>query len=118
MSKETSAEKNFFERVYEVVKLIPKGRVTSYGAIARYLGAAGSSRMVGWALNNSHNFDNIPAQRVVNRVGMLTGKHHFGGTSAMQQLLEEEGVTVKDNQVQGFDSLFWDPSRELDNSPE
>lgn len=96
-----------------MVRLIPKGRVTSYGAIARYLGAAKSSRMVGWALNKSHNLEAIPAQRVVNRNGMLTGKHHFGGTTAMQQLLEAEGVTVKDNQVKDFQKIFWDPHLEL-----
>lgn len=106
-------EENFFNRVYEVVKLIPPGRVTSYGAIARYLGSAGSSRMVGWALNNSHTLEDIPAQRVVNRHGMLTGKHHFGGTTAMQQLLESEGVEIADNQVKDFEKLFWDPSLEL-----
>ena len=93
--------------------MIPPGRVTSYGAIARYLGSAGSSRMVGWALNNSHTLEDIPAQRVVNRQGMLTGKHHFGGTTAMQQLLESEGVEIGDNQVKDFDKLFWDPSLEL-----
>lgn len=106
-------EKNFFERVYEVVQKIPSGRVTSFGAIARYLGSAGSARMVGWALNNSHNLDSVPAQRVVNRNGMLTGKHHFGGTSAMQQLLESEGIKVKENQVQEFQKIFWDPNIEL-----
>ena len=93
--------------------MIPPGRVTSYGAIARYLGSAGSSRMVGWALNNSHTLEDIPAQRVVNRLGMLTGKHHFGGTTAMQQLLESEGVEIADNQVKDFEKLFWDPSLEL-----
>ncbi|QED38761.1 MGMT family protein [Antarcticibacterium arcticum] len=106
-------ENSFFDRVYEVVKLVPYGRVTSYGAIARYLGSAGSSRMVGWALNNSHKLEDIPAQRVVNRMGMLTGKHHFGGTNAMQQMLESEGVKVKDNQVVNFDKLYWDPALEL-----
>lgn len=106
-------QSNFYEKVYEVVKKIPQGRVTSYGAIARYLGSSGSSRMVGWALNNSHNLENIPAQRVVNRIGMLTGKHHFGGSTAMQQLLENEGVKIKENQVQDFKELFWDPSEEL-----
>lgn len=108
-----TSEKNFFERVYEVVKKIPEGRVTSYGAIARYLGSAGSSRMVGWAMNNSHDLDAVPAHRVVNRIGMLTGKHHFGGTSAMQQLLESEGVKIKDNQVQNFQKTYWDPNLEL-----
>lgn len=104
---------NFFERVYEVVKLIPPGRVTSYGSIARFLGAAKSARMVGWALNNSHNMESIPAQRVVNRFGLLSGKHHFGGTNAMQQLLENEGVKVKENQVQNFQDIFWDPNEVL-----
>ncbi|HSM63536.1 MAG TPA: MGMT family protein [Gillisia sp.] len=109
-------EPNFFERVYEVVKKIPSGRVSSYGAIARFLGAARSARMVGWAMNNSHNMEDIPAQRVVNRLGMLTGKHHFSGTSAMQQLLESEGIVVKDNQIQNFEKIFWDPNKELERS--
>ena len=104
---------NFFERVYQVVKLIPPGRVSSYGAIARYLGAAKSARMVGWALNNSHNMESIPAQRVVNRFGLLSGKHHFGGSNAMQQLLENEGVKIKENQVQNFKDVFWDPNVNL-----
>lgn len=108
------ADKNFFERVYQTVKLIPAGRVTSYGAIARFLGAAGSARMVGWAMNNAHDLEDVPAQRVVNRLGMLTGKHHFGGTNAMQQLLENEGVKVKNDQVQNFSEIFWDPNDELE----
>lgn len=108
------AEDNFFEKVYGVVRKIPSGRVTSYGAIARYLGAAGSARMVGWALNNSHRNEDVPAQRVVNRLGMLTGKHHFSGTNAMQQLLEAEGVKVKENKVVEFQKLFWDPAAELE----
>ncbi|NIK91619.1 MGMT family protein [Mangrovimonas sp. CR14] len=103
---------SFFEKVYEVARLIPFGRVTSYGAIASYLGAPRSSRMVGYAMNVSGE-KNVPAHRVVNRVGLLTGKHHFEGTNLMQQLLEAEGVQVVDNQVQDFDSLFWDPSKEL-----
>lgn len=103
----------FFKKVHEVAKLIPYGRVTSYGAIARYLGAVGSARMVGWAMNASHNDPDVPAHRVVNRVGLLTGKHHFDGTHLMQQLLESEGVEVKDLKVVDFDALFWDPSREL-----
>jgi len=107
-------EPNFFERVYEVVKLIPSGRVSSYGAIARYLGAAKSARMVGWAMNNAHDLEEVPAQRVVNRLGLLTGKHHFGGTNAMQQLLESEGVVIRDNQIQNFDKVFWDPNKELE----
>ncbi|WP_010231762.1 MGMT family protein [Gillisia marina] len=106
-------EPNFFERVYEVVKLIPSGRVTSYGAIARYIGAAKSARMVGWAMNKAHDLEEVPAQRVVNRLGLLTGKHHFGGTNAMQQLLESEGVVVRDNQIQNFEKVFWDPNKEL-----
>lgn len=107
-------DQQFFERVYEVVRKIPAGRVTSYGAIARYLGSAGSARMVGWALNHSHRFEDIPAQRVVNRLGRLTGKFHFGGTAAMQQMLENEGVRVKDDEVQEFEKVFWDPGRELE----
>lgn len=107
-------DKNFFERVYQTVKLIPAGRVTSYGAIARFLGAAGSARMVGWAMNNAHDLEDVPAQRVVNRLGMLTGKHHFGGSNAMQQLLENEGVKIKNDQVQNFKEIFWDPNEELE----
>jgi len=103
----------FFQKVYEVARLIPYGRVTSYGAIARYLGAPGSARMVGWAMNASHNMDDVPAHRVVNRKGLLTGKHHFEGTDLMQQLLENEGVQVVDHQVIDFDSLFWDPNNKL-----
>jgi len=104
---------NFFDKVYEVAKLIPFGRVTSYGAIAKYLGAAKSARMVGWAMNASHNKEEVPAHRVVNRNGLLTGKLHFDGTNLMQQLLENEGVIIKENQVQNFDQLFWDPFKEL-----
>lgn len=103
---------SFFEKVYNVVRLIPFGRVSSYGAIANYLGAKRSSRMVGYAMNSSHGKD-VPAHRVVNRKGLLTGKHHFQGTNLMQQLLESEGVVIKDNQVQGFDEVFWDPNTEL-----
>lgn len=103
---------SFFERVYEVVRQIPYGRVTNYGAIARYLGAARSSRLVGYAMNASHTKD-VPAHRVVNRNGLLTGKHHFEGSNLMQQLLENEGVLVKDNQIQNLDAVYWDPSKEL-----
>ena len=103
---------NFFDKVYEVARLIPYGRVTSYGAIAKYLGAAKSARMVGYAMNGSHNKD-VPAHRVVNRKGLLTGKHHFDGTNLMQQLLESEGITVIENQIQDFEALFWDPAKEL-----
>ncbi len=102
-------ENNFFNSVYEVVKLIPHGRVTSYGAIAAYLGAKSSSRMVGWAMNASHNYDSkIPAHRVVNRIGLLTGQAHFNGQS-MQSLLEAEGIVVIENQIQNFANVFWDP---------
>jgi methylated-DNA-protein-cysteine methyltransferase-like protein len=103
----------FFSQVYKVTKQIPFGRVTSYGAIARYLGAAGSARMVGWAMNASHGDPDVPAHRVVNRKGLLTGKHHFSGTNLMQQLLESEGIEVKENQIQRFDAHFWDPNTEL-----
>lgn len=104
---------NFFDRVYEVARQIPRGRVTSYGAIARFLGAARSARMVGWAMNNAGGMEDVPAHRVVNRKGLLTGKFHFEGSNLMQQLLENEGVKIKDNQVIDFEKHFWDPSREL-----
>ncbi|WP_324719871.1 MGMT family protein [Salinimicrobium sp. HB62] len=107
------AKDSFFARVYEVVRQIPPGRVTSYGAIARFLGAAGSSRMVGWAMNNASKMEDIPAQRVVNRNGLLTGKHHFPGTRVMEQMLQAEGVEVKDDKVVHFKELFWDPNKEL-----
>ncbi len=103
---------NFFDKVYDVAKLIPYGRVTSYGAIATYLGAAKSARMVGYALNGSVA-KNVPAHRVVNRKGLLTGKQHFEGTNLMQQLLESEGVIIIDNQIQDFEKLFWNPLKEL-----
>lgn len=103
---------NFFEKVYEVARLIPYGRVTSYGAIAKYLAAPRSARMVGYAMNGSVGKD-VPAHRVVNRNGLLTGKHHFDGTNLMQQLLESEGVTVVNSQIQDFDEVFWDPLNEI-----
>ena len=104
----------FFSQVYEITKLIPYGRITSYGAIARYLGTAGSARMVGWALNNSHFLEDfIPAHRVVNRNGMLSGKHHFGGSNIMKDLLQSEGIKVENDQVLDFEKLFWDPNKEL-----
>lgn len=106
-------ELNFFDRVYQVVRLVPEGRVTSYGAIARYLGAPQSSRMVGWAMNAAHQLPDVPAHRVVNRKGLLTGKHHFAGIHLMQQLLENEGVVIKNDQVQHFSDVFWDPSQHL-----
>jgi methylated-DNA-protein-cysteine methyltransferase-like protein len=108
-----SEQNNFFERVYKVTRLIPFGRVTSYGSIAKYLGAPRSARMVGWALNSSHTDDSIPAHRVVHRNGILTGKHHFEGTNLMQQLLENENVRVEKNQIIEFKKLFWDPNTEL-----
>jgi methylated-DNA-protein-cysteine methyltransferase-like protein len=108
------ADFSFFEEVYAVVRLIPYGRVTSYGAIANYLASAGSARMVGWAMNNAHGCsDYVPAHRVVNRQGLLTGKHHFGGPSVMQQLLESEGIKIIDDKVVNFSNYFWDPVKEL-----
>lgn len=105
---------NFFEMVYEVTSLIPYGRITSYGAIARYLGSGGSARMVGWALNVCHTKpDFIPAHRVVNRKGLLTGKHHFGNTNTMEQLLENEGMIIENNLITNFNEKFWDPAVEL-----
>ncbi|MGC1630633.1 MAG: MGMT family protein [Gelidibacter sp.] len=103
---------NFFEKVYAVAKQIPYGRVTSFGAIANYLGASKSARMVGYALNGSVGKD-VPAHRVVNRKGLLTGKFHFEGTNLMQQLLESEGIEVKDNQIRNFAEVFWEPIKEL-----
>ncbi|HUH25501.1 MAG TPA: MGMT family protein [Flavobacterium sp.] len=102
-------EKDFFQKVFEVVKQIPYGRITTYGAIAKKIGAPRSARMVGYALNNSHNEEEIPAHRMVNRKGLLTGKHHFQGTNLMQQLLESEGVVIKNNTVQDFERYFWEP---------
>ncbi|MCC8360978.1 MGMT family protein [Salinimicrobium sediminilitoris] len=104
---------SFFERVYEVVRQIPLGKVTSYGAIANYLGATGSSRMVGWAMNNASKMEDIPAHRVVNRNGLLTGKHHFPGSRVMEQMLEAEGVEVRDDKIIDFQRHFWDPAKEL-----
>ena len=109
MTKLKSNNDNFFERVYEIVRQIPEGKVTSYGAIAKALGTARSARMVGWAMNASHNLDDVPAHRVVNRKGLLSGKHHFDGTNLMQQLLENEGVKIKDNTGQNFKKHFWEP---------
>lgn len=100
-------EENFFERVYEIARRIPYGKVTSYGAIAKAIGSARSARMVGWAMNNCP--EDVPAHRVVNRVGMLTGKHHFDGTNLMQQLLESEGIKVRDNQIVDFEKVLWTP---------
>jgi methylated-DNA-protein-cysteine methyltransferase-like protein len=111
---ETGSGDSFFDKVYAIVCRIPSGRVTSYGAIAEYLGTRGSARMVGWAMNSSHTqTSGIPAHRVVNRVGLLTGKHHFGGMKVMQQLLESEGIDVEDDKIVGFEKIFWDPKIEL-----
>ncbi len=110
-------KESFFDDVYKVVEKIPYGRVTSYGAIAEFLRLRGSARMVGWAMNASHTSNkNIPAHRVVNRNGLLTGKHHFGGPKVMQQVLQSEGIKVKDNKVVKFDKLFWDPKIEITKS--
>jgi len=103
----------FFERVYEVVRQVPYGRVTSYGAIARYLGTGRSARLVGWAMNSSHGMEDVPAHRVVNRNGVLTGKHHFPGSRLMEQLLENEGIAIQDDQIVNFEKYFWDPLQEL-----
>lgn len=105
-------DSGFFENVYEVARLIPKGRVTSYGAIAAYLGTKSSARMVGWAMNASFGKD-VPAHRVLNRQGMLTGKHHFNPPSKMQRMLEKEGLKIKNDKVQNFEKYFWDPMKEL-----
>ncbi|HBL74356.1 MAG: cysteine methyltransferase [Bacteroidetes bacterium GWF2_42_66] len=105
---------DFYQQVYEVVRQIPVGRVTSYGAIAAFLGSKQSSRMVGWAMNNAHSYpEYIPAHRVVNRNGLLTGKHHFGAGNVMQELLENEGFVVEDDQILNFKENFWDPVKEL-----
>lgn len=107
-------EKDFFEMVYQVARLVPPGRVTSYGAIGRYLGAARSARMVGWAMNLAHHRQPpVPAHRVVNSAGLLTGKAHFGSPTAMEDLLAAEGVVVRENRVVNFKTLFWDPGLEL-----
>jgi methylated-DNA-protein-cysteine methyltransferase-like protein len=109
-------QNNFFEKVFRVVNEIPFGRVTSYGAIAEYLGSKGSARMVGWAMNASHSAtENIPAHRVVNRNGMLTGKQHFGGPNIMKQLLESEGIEVDGDQIVEFEKYFWNPFMELNS---
>ena len=106
---------SFYDQVYQVVRLIPKGRVSSYGAIASYLGTKGSARMVGYAMNAAHTaFPPVPAQRVVNRNGMLTGKFHFGTPDLMQQLLENEGIKIEDDKVVNFKKIFWDPAIELE----
>jgi methylated-DNA-protein-cysteine methyltransferase-like protein len=105
---------NFFQQVYEVVKLIPTGRVTSYGAIAEYLGTKGSARMVGWAMNQAHTLLDVPAHRVVNRSGLLTGKHHFQTPTRMQELLESEGIIIKNDKVLQLEKVYWRPIIELE----
>jgi methylated-DNA-protein-cysteine methyltransferase related protein len=113
-SKIQNSQYSFFDNVYDVARLIPKGRVTSYGAIAKYLGSGKSARMVGYAMNAAGaQRPPVPAHRVLNRNGMLTGKHHFGSPDLMQQLLEKEGIVVKKDSVVNFEKLFWDPMKEL-----
>lgn len=110
MSKNSAS---FYNRVYEVVRQVPEGKVTTYGAIAHCLGSKGSSRMVGWAMNNSHHLDNpVPAHRVVNRNGVLTGKHHFPGANLMKELLENEGIEIVNDNIVDFSKVFWDPAVE------
>jgi len=112
--RQKEENKGFFSRVYEIAKLVPYGRVTTYGAIARCIGSPQAARMVGWAMNQAHSSpEYIPAHRVVNRTGLLSGKHHFGGPKVMQELLESEGVIIEDDSVVNFSSLFWDPCSEL-----
>ena len=113
-SKDIKSTTSFFNDVYDVVRQIPKGRVTSYGAIARFLGTGQSARMVGWAMNAAHAVKpKVPAHRVVNRIGMLSGKHHFGTPTLMQELLEKERIKVKKDVIVDFEKLFWDPAKEL-----
>lgn len=115
LQKTTPASKtaHFYEDVWDVVRQIPKGRVTNYGAIAQYLGTKMSARMVGWAMNAAHILPDVPAHRVVNRNGQLSGKAHFGATTTMQELLEQEGVAIKNDTVIDFKTLFWNPNLEL-----
>ncbi|MBL4862163.1 MAG: MGMT family protein [Crocinitomicaceae bacterium] len=111
--KLSEKNKDFFLNVYDVVRRIPEGKVTSYGAIAKYLGSPRSSRMVGWAMNAAHSLPDIPAHRVVNRNGMLTGKMHFETNSRMEELLSKEGIKVNNDQIENFKLYYWDPSLEL-----
>jgi methylated-DNA-protein-cysteine methyltransferase-like protein len=114
VQEKQKTDSDFFSRVYDITRLIPYGRITSYGAIARYLGSGRSARMVGWALNACHNNpDFIPAHRVVNRNGLLTGKRHFGNSSTMEQLLANEGLIIEDDKIINFSEKFWDPMKEL-----
>ncbi|RUT77996.1 MGMT family protein [Ancylomarina longa] len=106
---------DLYLRIYDIVRKIPSGRATSYGAIAKFIGSPKGARMVGWAMNQSHSFSEfMPAHRVVNRFGMLSGKHHFPGKNIMQELLENEGIVIIDDQIQDFENVFWDPMKELD----
>ncbi|MBT3560136.1 MAG: MGMT family protein [Flavobacteriaceae bacterium] len=105
-----SRKESFFDKVYTIVKKIPYGKVTTYGLIARCLGTPKSARMVGYAMNSSHKFPDIPAHRVVNRNGLLTGRHHFFGSSLMQELLENEGIIIIDNKIENFNNVLWNPS--------
>lgn len=115
VSPSVRTKEDFFDLVWQVVRLIPAGRVSSYGAIAKFLGTGSSARTVGWAMNASHTaIEYVPAHRVVNRLGMLSGKHHFAHPDAMEEALKSEGITVLNDQVQHFDQLFWDPAKELD----
>lgn len=112
--RSTIKEYSFFSDVYDVVRQVPKGRVTSYGAIATYLGTKLSARMVGWAMNAAHQAKpKVPAHRVVNRNGMLSGKHHFPTPTAMEESLTKEGIIIKDDSIQNFKTHFWDPAQEL-----
>ncbi|GAA4460218.1 MGMT family protein [Nemorincola caseinilytica] len=115
MPKEQKDKDSIYDAIYDVVRAVPKGRVTSYGAVAAAIGAASGARLVGYAMNNCTDIKpKVPAHRVVNRNGLLTGKHHFSPPEKMQQLLEKEGVKVKDDMVQNFDKVFWDPIKELE----
>jgi len=111
--KKMKEDKDFFEAVYDIVRLIPHGKVTTYGAIAQALGSKGAARMVGWAMNASHMAANIPAHRVVNRNGLLTGKMHFPTPTTMEKRIMEEGIMVENDQILNFKSVFWDPSTEI-----
>jgi methylated-DNA-protein-cysteine methyltransferase-like protein len=113
IQKLSEKNKDFFDQVYEVVRFIPFGRVTSYGAIANYLGTKSGARMVGWAMNAAHVLPDVPAHRVVNRNGMLTGKMHFSDANEMERLLKNEKVVIEQDQVKDFEKLFWDPMKEL-----
>ena len=105
-----SSKESFFKKVYKIVKKIPYGKVTTYGLIAKHLGAIKSARMGGYAMNSSHKYSDVPAHRVVNRNGILTGRHHFSGSLLMQELLENEGINIIDNRIQNFTDVLWDPS--------